>query len=431
MSLTAELDDTFFRSAAARVVERSQRLAECSDSDAGLTRLFCSSAMADAHARLGGWMNEAGLRVRADAAGNLIGRRGADAARKLLIGSHLDTVVNAGKYDGALGVLLGVAVSELCRDGECDLPFALDVVGFSEEEGIRYQTPYIGSRAIAGDLRLGDPLLERLDDRGVRLGDALASFGCDIAQLNAAAYSPAEVLAFIEPHIEQGPVLEQENRPVGVVEAIAGQTRACFRFIGETGHAGTVPMGARRDPLPAAARFVVAVEQIALTRAGTMATVGRMDLLPNVANVIPEQVAVRIDLRNADDTHREACFVAIHRAAMKLAEERGVECRLEWVEQQKATPCDGGSVDLLAACVADEGIAPKRMVSGAGHDAVVMASRFPSSLLFVRCRGGLSHHPDESATEDDILVALRVLWRAVVRLAARHRDASTETANRI
>lgn len=375
-------------------------------------------------------MTVGGMDVRVDAAGNLIGRRGADSAqRALLIGSHLDTVVNAGRYDGTLGVLLGLAVGELCEQAGLALPFSLDVIGFSEEEGIRYQTPYIGSRAITGDFRSGDPLLERLDNDGVRMADALAAFGCDHRELSSAAYGADEVVAFVEPHIEQGPVLEQRALPLGVVRGVVGQTRAYFRFSGQTGHAGTVPMDARLDPMPVAARFVAAVEDTARSRAGTLATVGRLEVFPNVANVIPEEVGVRLDLRHADDAQRESAFVDIHRAAMAIAAERGIECRLEWVEQQPATRCDPALAETLSECVAAEGINPLTMTSGAGHDAVVMASRFPSALLFLRCGGGISHHPDESVTAEDIGVSLRVLWRFVASLAGREPSAKATAAD--
>ncbi|MEM6799235.1 MAG: Zn-dependent hydrolase, partial [Planctomycetota bacterium] len=307
-----------FEAASNRVMQRSHVLATCTDSEEGLTRLFCSGAMRAAHECFRLWMSNAGMVVRVDEAGNLIGRRPAAAAgaRFVIIGSHLDTVVNAGRHDGTLGVLIGLALAEVCEEEGIELPVALDVVGFSEEEGIRYQSPYIGSRAIAGDLGAGNPLLERLDDEGVRMADALAGFGCDPSKLGDAAYKPEQVAAFLEPHIEQGPVLEQKDLSLGVVTGIAGQTRASFRFVGETGHAGTVPMSLRRDPLPTAARFVHAVEEAARRRPGTLATVGRMDVLPNVANVIPSEVAVRLDLRQVVDDEREACFVEIHRAAM-------------------------------------------------------------------------------------------------------------------
>lgn len=380
-------------------------------------------------------MGHAGLATRVDAVGNLIGRlpaTGRDASvstasepnspeqeRALLIGSHIDTVVNAGRYDGVLGVLMGLAITELARDESAPLPLSIDVIAFCEEEGIRYQSPYIGSRALVGDLLPGDPLLERLDDQGVRLADALTDFGCHPAELATAAYNPAKVAAFIEPHIEQGPVLEADGIPVGVVSGAAGQTRASFRFTGEMGHAGTVPMALRRDPLPAAARFVSEVQQAAIRRPGTLATVGRLDVFPNVANVIPSEVAVRIDLRHVDNSQREACFVGLHRQAMQIAEASGVECRLEWCEQQAATRCDAPCRTILREAIAEEGHSVHELVSGAGHDAVIMASRFPTSLLFIRCAGGLSHHPDESVTEEDVTVGLRVLWRAVQKIAAR------------
>ncbi|MEM8866564.1 MAG: Zn-dependent hydrolase, partial [Planctomycetota bacterium] len=310
MTHTTSPDDAAFAAATTRLLERSSELISCSDSEVGLARLFCSPAMAKAHQKLTGWMTDAGMSTQVDAAGNLIGRLPAEPTdtRSLLIGSHLDTVVNAGQFDGTLGVLMGLAVAELCHRYELRLPFSLDVLGFSEEEGIRYQTPYIGSRAITGDLTSGDPLLERLDDHGVRLADALGQFGCDASQFAQAVYDPESVIAFIEPHIEQGPVLEERGLPVGVVTGVAGQTRASFRFVGETGHAGTVPMKLRRDPLPAAAKFATQVEEIALACEGTLATVGRLEVTPNVANVIPEEVAVRLDLRHLDDDKREASF---------------------------------------------------------------------------------------------------------------------------
>lgn len=431
MSVEPMPSDAEFSAAAARAMGRSAVLAGCTDGDDGLARLFCSPAMAATHDRLSAWMTAAGMSVRLDAAGNLVGRRAAGdgSSRALLVGSHLDTVVNAGRYDGTLGVLLGLGLAELCHETAVELPFAVDVIGFSEEEGVRYQSPYIGSRVIAGDLPAGDPLFERLDDSGTRMADTLAGFGCDLDSIPESSYPPESVVAFVEPHIEQGPVLERKGLPLGVVQGIAGQTRAAFRFSGDTGHAGTVPMQDRRDPLPAAALLVAEVERIARACSGAMATVGRLEVLPNVANVIPEEVLVRLDLRHLDDTKRDACFVAIHRAAMAIAEERGVDCRLEWVEQQPATPCDAESVRMLADCVADTGFEPLAMTSGAGHDSVVMAGRFPTSLLFLRCGGGLSHHPDESVLEEDVEAALRVLWRLVMKRAEQESSAAERLAD--
>ncbi|MEM6328680.1 MAG: allantoate amidohydrolase [Planctomycetota bacterium] len=418
---TAQPEAAQFEDASARVMKRAVELAACTDLEGGLQRLFCSPAMQETHRRLQGWMHAAGMATRIDAAGNLIGRRAAAAGggRSVLIGSHLDTVVNAGRFDGTLGVLLGLGLAELCQQAGASLPVSLDVIGFSEEEGIRYQSPYIGSRALAGDLRPGDPLLERLDDGGVRLADALTHFGCDTAELNTAAYAASDVAAFIEPHIEQGPVLEEAGLPLGVVTGVAGQTRACFRFTGEMGHAGTVPMALRKDPMPAAARFIVEVEQAAKRRPGLLATVGRLELTPNVANVIPAEVAVRLDLRHIDDSERETGFVKVHRAAMQIAKQAGIGCRLEWCEQQAATVCDAGCQAILGDAIAEEGLPTHAMASGAGHDAVVMANRFPSGILFLRCAGGVSHHPDESVSQADVATALRVLWRALLKIADR------------
>jgi len=405
-------------------MQRCALLAQCSDSPSGLTRLFCSDAMRDAHVRLAEWMTSAGLQTRLDAAGNLIGRRQSSIqpARTILVGSHVDTVVNAGWYDGALGVLMGLALAELLQEEQAELPTSLDVIAFSEEEGVRFQTPYIGSRAVAGDLQSDDPLLKRLDSAGVRMHDALAGFGCDPSELDAAAYDPPQVVAFIEPHIEQGPVLERYDAPVAVVTGVAGQTRACFRFIGVSGHAGTVPMNMRRDPLPAAASLVCQINELATAQTGMVATVGQLQVQPNVGNVIPSEVAVRLDLRHLDDQQREACFEAIHQHAVAVAGEHNVDCLLEWRQEQPATRCDGRCMAVLEQSMTAENLTPHLLASGAGHDAVVMAQKFATALLFVRCRGGVSHHPDESVEPADVQAGLRVLWRSINKLAENQRQ---------
>jgi allantoate deiminase len=413
------------KAAARRVMERCADLAGCTQRTGEITRLFCSDAMREAHGKLRRWMEAAGLRCRLDPAGNLIGRlesqisNGDPRRRVLLLGSHLDTVVNAGKYDGVLGVMLGVAVAELIAESKAELPFALDVIGFSEEEGVRYQTPYIGSRAMIGDLPA--ELLAKTDGDGVSMAEALKLFGADPARMGEAKYDPRDVIAYIEPHIEQGPVLELGKLPVGIVTGIAGQTRAQFQFVGSAGHAGTVPMNARHDALVAAARLVTAVREIAGRREGAVATVGQLTVAPNVANVIPGEVNLRLDVRHLEDDARDATFREITHQAAVIAEEEEVEFDMPWSQSQPSLKCHTEMIGRLEQSVVEAGIQPFRLASGAGHDAAIMARRFPTAMLFLRCASGLSHHPDESASETDVATALDVLLRFV-------KDLATETS---
>ena len=404
--------------AARRVMERCADLAGCTHRTGEITRLFCSEAMREVHGKLRRWMEAAGLRCRLDPAGNLIGRletqlsNGDPRRRVLLLGSHLDTVVNSGKYDGVLGVMLGLAVAELIAESKAELPFALDVIGFSEEEGVRYQTPYIGSRddwRLAGGIAGEDRRRRRIDGRGAEIvrRRSYADGGSEIRS--------AQVVAYIEPHIEQGPVLELEKLPIGIVTGIAGQTRAQFQFVGAAGHAGTVPMNARHDALVAAARLVTAVREIAGRREGAVATVGQLTVVPNVANVIPGEVNLRLDVRHLDDDARDATFREITHQAAVIAEEEEVEFDMLWSQSQPSVKCHAEMIGRLEQSVVEAGIQPFRLPSGAGHDAAIMAKRFPTAMLFVRCAGGLSHHPDESVDETDVARALEVLQRFVMK----------------
>jgi allantoate deiminase len=407
------------RRAASRALNRCDELAACTDRAGELTRLFCTPAMHAAHEKLRGWMQAAQLETRTDAAGNMIGSRRSNShnAKTLFIGSHIDTVVNAGKYDGPLGVMLGLALAELANEAGLQLPFQLDVLAFSEEEGVRYQTPYIGSRAIVGDLP--PELLSRKDAAGITLADALRNFGCDPNQIVSAAIDGRSVIAYLEPHIEQGPVLEREQLPVGIVTGIAGQTRATFQFTGKAGHAGTVPMDCRHDALAAAAQFILAVEELACCRDDLVATVGQIETIPNVSNVIPGEVILRLDVRHQNDDQRDAAFRELTHQAALIAEEREIEFDMTAVQHHPAIQCDDEQTNLLEQSIIDAGVKPFRLPSGAGHDAVIMSKRFPISMLFIRCAGGISHHPEESVTEADVAVALDVLWRTVLKLAAQ------------
>jgi allantoate deiminase len=400
---------------AAELLRRCDELAAISEDAEGLTRRFATPELAEAGARVAGWMREAGLQPRVDPIGNVVGRvEGATpASRTLLIGSHLDTVRNAGRYDGPLGVLAGIAVAE--RVAEAELPFALEVVAFSDEEGLRYGTPYLGSRVVAGSFREED--LDRIDADGVAMRDAIIAAGGDPAAFAAEARRPGSLLGYVELHIEQGPVIESLDGHVGVVSAIAGRTRARLELIGQAGHAGTVPMTMRHDPLLVAARIIERVDAIARATDGVVATVGELTVEPGAANVIPGRVALSIDLRAPGDATRLEAWESIADRVNRLALEGGVEPRALELEHTPAVECDLRLRVLLGASAKARGADAPTLMSGAGHDAVILAEVAPVAMLFVRSPGGVSHHPDEALREQDVVVALDVLEEFVRALA--------------
>jgi allantoate deiminase len=399
----------------AEVLARCETVAGFSEEPGRITRPFLCAAMRPLHDCLSGWMRAASMEVRRDPAGNLIGwyAAGRTGAPVFLIGSHLDSVPNAGKYDGVLGVLLGVAAVQAL--GGRRLPFAMEVLGFSEEEGVRYRTPYLGSRAVCGCF---DPaLLDRTDAAGITLAEALRHFGLDPAQLPGAAYPRGQVLGYLEAHIEQGPILESLDLPVGVVEAIVGQSRLWVAFAGQAGHAGTLPMEHRRDALPAAAEFVLHVETVARATPGLRATVGALLVEPGAVNVVPGTARLSLDLRHADDAVREQALAALLQRGQDLAAGRGVTFQVEQAEHHAAVPADPRLTEQLAQAVREAGYPPHRLVSGAGHDAAVMAGLAPMAMLFVRSPGGVSHHPDERVHPPDVRTALEVMVRFLSSLS--------------
>jgi allantoate deiminase len=371
--------------------------------------------MREVHRRLSAWMERLGMRVQVDAAGNLRGllAGGATARRKrLLIGSHLDTVPNAGAFDGVMGVVMGIGLVDMLDGGK--LPLDIEVIGFAEEEGVRFGQPFIGSRALAGTLDAA--LLERRDQSGVSVGEAIAGFGLDVARIPAARIDPSAI-GYVEFHIEQGPVLEAAGLPVGVVDAIAGQTRLIFTFEGRAAHAGTTPMHLRRDALAAAAEWITAVEQRARADGGLVATVGKIDVSPNATNVIPSRASITLDARHPDDGVRRQAVEQLRGAAQSIAVKRALQLDIAAVLEQPAVNMDLRLAALLERSVADCGVAPLRLVSGAGHDAMILAPVTPVAMLFIRSPGGISHHPDETASESDVAAALSVGRRFIERLA--------------
>jgi allantoate deiminase len=397
---------------AVAVLERCDRLAQVSEEPGRLVRRYATPAMREANDLVAGWMREAGLDVREDAVGNLIGRRDGDG-RTLLLGSHLDTVIDAGRYDGPLGVIGAIAVAERLRDRP--LPFALEVVAFADEEGLRYGTTFLGSSAMAGTF--APAWLDVADEEGTRMRDALRAFGGDPDGLAGAARRPEELLGYCELHIEQGPVLERRGAPVGVVTEISGQTLAEVRFAGEAGHAGTVPMNARRDALTAAAEWIVAAEALARRRSGLVATVGHIAVTPGARNVIPGDARLTLDVRHASDAVRRQAVAELRGEAERVAAQR--EVGMEWGARGEvpAVPTSEELRERLAAAVREAGQPVERLPSGAGHDGVAMSAVAPVAMLFVRCVRGISHNPAEAVHEADVAVALDVLERFVGGLA--------------
>ncbi|MGL4496690.1 MAG: allantoate amidohydrolase [Beijerinckiaceae bacterium] len=402
--LTGHADD------GAIIMARADALAQfSSDGPSQLTRLYLTPEHRQAADQVAHWMREAGMHVHEDAVGTVVGRLGSaqQDAKTVLIGSHIDTVRNAGKYDGNLGVLLAIqAVQRITRAGH-RLPFAIEVLAFGDEEGVRFPVTLTSSRAVAG---IFDPAtLAVMDADGISLGDALAAFGCDTVGIPAIARRPADILAYVEAHIEQGPVLENQDLPVGIVTAISGATRLKVTVSGVAGHAGTVPMELRRDASTAAAEMALAVERIARERADIVGTVGRFVVTPGAVNVIPSGVEFTVDVRSPDDGSRHAALAAMRDEFSAIAQRRGIGLKAESFYDEAAATCSAPVIAALEKAVAAQGLSPLCLPSGAGHDGLAMAALCPIGMLFVRCKGGISHNPAEAITAADAQTACDVL----------------------
>jgi allantoate deiminase len=385
------------------VIARCRQLAAYTEVPGETTRLFLSPPMHDVHALLRGWMEATGMTVRIDAVGNLRGIWPGLTANcpRLLIGSHLDTVPNAGAFDGILGVVLGLAVVEQLRGQH--LPFAIEVIGFSEEEGVRFNKPFLGSLALIG--KLDAETLARTDRDSITLAEAICNYGLDPANLPDAVL-PKEAFAYLEFHIEQGPALESEGAPLGIVEALVGQARVQLTFMGQANHAGTTPMHLRHDAMAAAAEWIVAVETYANKHTGLVATVGKLETSPGAGNVIAGQVIASLDVRHANDPTCQAAVSSLIESANAAAAERGVTVSAQTQLEQPAVSLSPPLTQLLHAAAEKAGFPSRRMTSGAGHDAMIVVQRLPSTMLFLRSPAGLSHHPDESVLPEDVEAAL-------------------------
>jgi allantoate deiminase len=401
-----------------RVMAMIEDLAQHTDEPGRITRLYLSTAHRRAAEATLGLMQAAGLDAHIDALGSVIGRiEGADPdAPALVIGSHIDSVVDAGRYDGNLGVVLGIAVVEALRRQGITPACPIEIVAFGDEENVRFPTNLSTSYALAG--RFNPAWLDGRDQDGISLRDALIAFGGDPEGAAALARDPARYRGYLEVHIEQGPQLEARDLPVGIVSAINGITRARAHVIGEAGHAGTVPMTMRRDALAALAEMIGIVERAGSTRTDTVATVGVAQVQPGAINVIPARVDFTLDARAPDDAVREAMVQDILAECRAAAQRRGVELVIEPFMDSPATPMDKALIEQLETAVRSLEIEPLHLSSGAGHDAVAMATLCPSAMLFVRCKGGISHNPAESITVEDADAAARVLLAAVKQMTA-------------
>ena len=420
----------------ARAVARCVALgvAPYSDTTEGLFRAYLTPAFARTQEAVGAWMVQAGMDIKLDPAANLVGRYEGDVpgAPALMIGSHLDSVRDAGRYDGPLGIMLGIECVAALHAAHRRLPFAIEVVGFGDEEGSRFPSPMLTSRAVAGILA-PEEAMAVFDADGVSLAEALRQFNPDredyatavlphggalgILGFTQAARPSGSVIAYFEAHIEQGPALEAEGLATGVVTGIAAQLRYRIVVEGMAGHAGTTSMALRRDALAAAAEMVLAVEHIGSCGAPDLvATVGQLQVSPGAVNVIPGQVGFSIDIRSLDPAARDLAAKAILAEISAIAARRDVRLVTELVHDLPASPCDPTLIDLLAAAMVAEGQSERRLASGAGHDAMVMASLCPTAMLFIRCAGGISHNPAESVDPADVEIARKVMLGFIDRL---------------
>ena len=404
------------------LARRLDELGRVTDEPGKLTRMFLSPAMRRANTRVSQWMRAAGLTVCEDSVGNLIGRLESKTpgAKTLLLGSHLDTVRDAGKFDGALGVLLPIVALGELRRRDVALPFAVEVLGFSEEEGVRFSSAYLGSKGYTGQLRSADLKLRDADNVTVR--EALEQISRGRFSPPKPAHRPGNLMGYLEVHIEQGPVLEKKRLAVGVVSAIAGQTRGRLTFRGKAGHAGTTPMALRRDALAGAAEFVLFAETISRGCEPLLATVGTVAVAPGAPNVIPGEVTLSLDVRHPRDASRRAALTLLLDVARKIARQRKLSVEWQRTQDNRAVACSTQLTALIERSVRAVQHRSVTLVSGAGHDAVVMSALTPVAMLFVRCRDGLSHHPDEFAAPADLEIALHVVIDFLERLAKVHAE---------
>ena len=405
-----------FKASAERVMRRCEALAAVSESGDYIERTYLSDSHKRANAIVEGWIAEAKAEHWQDAVGNVWGRLPSQDAdsKTLILGSHLDTIVDAGKYDGILGVLMAVELLHLLRSQSIALPFNIDVVGFCDEEGVRFGATLLGSYAIAD--RWKDDWLDLTDVNGVSIAEAMTSFGLDSTKVSDAAIPRENLAGYLEVHIEQGPVLDRANLPVGVVTAIAGARRFNFVIEGESGHAGTVPMEMRKDALVGACLCVQEVEKAA-NLYDVVATVGDINCHPGAVNVVPGNVQFSLDIRSARDKTRDAAFAWLTDRFDSILNSRDLAMSWQEIHKAPSVACSSKWQRTLEKSIADCNLEVLSLPSGAGHDAMAMENITPLGMLFVRCKDGISHHPAESIMVQDVEVAMEVLMTAIIDYA--------------
>ncbi|PWK66470.1 allantoate amidohydrolase [Aminobacter sp. AP02] len=402
-----------------RIMQRCDELGSITEPGAGVTRLYLSPQHRMAAETIAGWMRDAGMDARIDEAGNVVGRYHSDSGGGpyLLTGSHMDSVVHAGCYDGPLGVLTSLDCVAVLHGRGRRLPFGVEVVAFADEEGTRFRTTLAGSRAITG--QFGEDLFNAKDGDGLSVREAMMEFGLDPDAVGKASHRPDELIGYVELHIEQGPVLQAADLPIGVVTAISGQTRAVIKLKGAANHAGTVPMGMRKDPLLAAAEIALAVERVASAYPDTVGTVGFIKAEPGSINVIPGEVSLTVDLRSQADDNRHSAFRELDIAARAIAALRGVGIDINTILDLKSCPCAPGFVSQMTASVESTGVRPLHLPSGAGHDGMAMSAMTDIGMIFVRCKDGISHSPEESVTAADVATGASALLHFIENFQGR------------
>ncbi|TGE14719.1 allantoate amidohydrolase [Hymenobacter elongatus] len=406
-------------------MRRIEALAAISEDAQGVTRTFGTPAFLQGSALVKSWMDAAGLSTRLDSIGNVRGRlvSRAAGAKTFVIASHIDTVVNAGKYDGPLGVLMGLDLLEQLVQSPVELPFHVELIAFSDEEGVRYHTTYLGSKVVAGSFDFN--LLTKPDAQGISLTQAIDTMGGNAQLLPADALAADQWLGYFETHIEQGPVLWERNIPVALVTAIAGQQRVELTWQGMAGHAGTVPMHMRQDALAGAAEFVLAAEQFGVANTQELvATVGKLDVRHAASNVIPGEVVCSLDLRSADAARLATAYDELHHHAQGIADRRNLKLHWNLIQYTAPVSCAPEMNTLLAQAITESGYAVVPLVSGAGHDAVPISAVSPATMLFIRCFKGISHNPLENVELADVAAAVQVAERFLQLLFSHYSSSS-------
>ncbi|HSC68810.1 MAG TPA: allantoate amidohydrolase [Cellvibrio sp.] len=410
------MNETTAEALAKKIMHQCDQLASISSNLENISRFYLTPEHQRCNELVAQWMQDAGMETWVDAAGNICGRYAAQdaCAKTLILASHLDSIPNAGAYDGILGVLVAIAVVEQLYQNNIALPYAIDVIGFGDEEGSRFGSTLLGSRAVAGTWNPDWWALK--DCAGISLHQAFIDFGLQPDNIHSAARAPEDLLAYLEVHIEQGPVLEDENLALGIVTAIAGARRFTIEIQGYAGHAGTVPMPKRKDALVGAALGVILVENIA-NEFDVVATVGKIECGPGAVNVIPGHAKFTIDIRSGNDQLRDQALAKIQHELDLICAIRNLSATWSEIHNAPATVCADWIQALQAEVLCDMNLKPYKLMSGAGHDAMAMADICDVAMYFVRCKGGVSHHPDESVTVEDVAVAITALGNTLQKLA--------------